>query len=240
MSFGSEDMDQDIRNAIIEALKRNVILLAAAGNSGNRRNIPYPASEDTVFKIFAAESSGYKAKFSAPTDKYNRDYCYSIIGCGVMSTWPSSLLEKAKRGGLEVFCFDNTDGHEHSEGGCDMRTVMSGTSFATPIAAALVAIIYQFYDANKSLESRVWLRNGSEDRFKSPKAVRTIFNKMSRTSVEAPYNSLSPETGNDNYFYFHPHKYHGPGKASPRNIDGQTSIQFFSKKLSQALYEANL
>jgi len=48
MSFGSEDMSWEIRDAIEEALKRNVILLAAAGNSGNRRDIPYPASEEGV------------------------------------------------------------------------------------------------------------------------------------------------------------------------------------------------
>ena len=60
----------------------------------------------------------------------------------MVSTWPSSLLEKAKGEELKVFCYGYEDGHEHSEDECDIRTVMSGTSFATPIAAALVAIIY--------------------------------------------------------------------------------------------------
>lgn len=237
MSFGSEDMSCEIRDAIDEALKRNVILLAAAGNSGNRRDIPYPASEDGVFKIFAANSSGYTADFSSPTGDHDQHHSYFIFGCGVVSTWPPSLREKAEDEELEVFCYDYKDGHKHSEDGRDIWTVMSGTSFATPIAAALVAIIYQFYDANESLESRVRLRDGSKGRFKSPKAVRAIFTKMSRKSLQAPYNFLEPARGKDDYFYFRPL---GPGKASRLNIDGQTPIQFFSKKLSEALYAANV
>lgn len=240
MSFGSGDMSWEIRDAIKEALTWNVILLAAAGNSGNRRDIPYPASEDGVFKIFAANSSGYTADFSPPTGDHDRHHSYFILGCSVVSTWPSNLLEKAEGEELKVFCCDYKDGHKHSEDECDIRTVMSGTSFATPIAAALVAIIYQFYDVNESLESRVWLRDGSEGSFKSPKAVRAIFAKMSRTSPQALYNFLEPARGKDNYFYFRPHKYAGLGNASPLNIDRQTPIQFFSKKLSEALYAVNV
>lgn len=239
MSFGSEEMSCEIRDAIEEARQRNVILLAAAGNSGNRRDIPYPANEDGVFKIFAANSSGYTADFSPPTGDHDRHHSYFTFGCGVVSTWPSSLREKAEGEEPKVFCYDYKDGHKHSEDGCDIRTVMSGTSFATPIAAALVAIIYQFYDANESLESRVRLRDGSKGRFKSRKAVRAILTMMSRTSLQAPYNFLEPARGKDNYFYFQQERLR-PGKASPLNIAGQTPIQFFSKKLSEALYVANV
>ncbi|RSL83722.1 hypothetical protein CEP51_004336 [Fusarium floridanum] len=234
MSFGSEDLLSEVRDAIEEALKRNIIILAAAGNSGNRRGISYPASEERVFKVFAAKASGYTAEFSPPTAE--DQYSYFILGCGVVSTWPSNLREKAAIEELEVFCYGSKEGHEHSEK-CDTRTVMSGTSFATPIASALVAIIYQFYDANQPLPSQVRLRNGSENRFKTPQAVRAIFTKMSRKSSHAPYNLLEPGRGRDNFFYFRPHTHPELGNVSPLNIDSDTPIQFFSKKLSEALLQ---
>ncbi|RMJ18506.1 hypothetical protein CDV36_001784 [Fusarium kuroshium] len=234
MSFGSEDLLSEVRDAIEEALKRNIILLAAAGNSGNRRGISYPASEERVFKVFAAKASGYTAEFSPPTAE--DQYSYFILGCGVVSTWPSNLREKAAIEELEVFCYGSKEGHEHSEK-CDTRTVMSGTSFATPIASALVAIIYQFYDANQPLPSQVRLRNGSENRFKTPQAVRAIFTKMSRKSSHAPYNLLEPGRGRDNFFYFRPHTHPELSNVSPLNIDSDTPIQFFSKKLSEALLQ---
>lgn len=240
MSFGSDDMLPEIRNAIEKALRRNVIVLAAAGNSGNCRSLPYPADEDGVFKIFAANTSGYTAKFTPPTDVRNPDQSYFILGCGIVSTWPSCLQKKSEADGLNPTCYNKKAGHKHSEGGCDIRTVMSGTSFATPIAAALVAIIYQFYDANKSLESRVCLRHGSEDRFKTPKAVRAIFKKMSRTSLSAPYNFLEPARGKDDYFYFRPYNHLGLDNEPVLNFDRQTPIQFFSKKISEALYLAKI
>ncbi|RSL95725.1 hypothetical protein CEP52_011907 [Fusarium oligoseptatum] len=234
MSFGSEDLLSEVRDAIEEALKRNIIILAAAGNSGNRRGISYPASEERVFKVFAAKASGYTAEFSPPTAE--DQYSYFILGCGVVSTWPSNLREKAAIEELEVFCYGSKEGHEHSEK-CDTRTVMSGTSFATPIASALVAIIYQFYDANQPLPSQVRLRNGSENRFKTPQAVRAIFTKMSRKSSHAPYNLLEPGRGRDNFFYFRPHTHPELSNVSPLNIDSDTPIQFFSKKLSEALLQ---
>ncbi|KAK6443771.1 hypothetical protein FP744_10000019 [Trichoderma asperellum] len=236
MSFGSEDMSCDIRDAIDEAIKRNVILLAAAGNSGNRKHIPYPASEEGVFKIFAANTSGYATEFSPPASDSDSKYSYFTLGFGVVSTWPLSLQKEAAADELYTFCRNARDEHEHSEDGCDVWTVLSGTSFATPIAAALVAIIYQFYDANEPLKSRVKLREGSTGRFKTSKAVRAILDKMSRTSPRAPYNFLEPARGRDDYFYFRP----GPGNVSGQNMDGQTPIEFFSKKLSDVLYSANI
>ncbi|KAH8747495.1 peptidase S8/S53 domain-containing protein [Diaporthe sp. PMI_573] len=236
MSFGCWDMSPDIRDAIIEkAIPKKVIVLAAAGNSGNHRGIAYPAREDGVLKIFAANSDGYAAPFSPPVDFYYSDLSYFIYGCGVVSTWPWTKLQTTQEEGLPVFCYGPNDNHEHSPN-CDMRTVMSGTSFATPIAAALVALIYQFHDTNK-----VWLRPGSEKLFKTPKAVRVILQNMSRTSPGAKYNLLEPWRGGDNRFEFIPFKHPGRQDISPPlNVDGRTAVEFFKETLKGILYKAEI
>ncbi|KAF2805711.1 subtilisin-like protein [Mytilinidion resinicola] len=239
ISFGNEDMSWEIRDAIEKAIKQNVIVLAAAGNSGNRKGIPYPAVEDDVFKIFASKSNGYAAGFSPPPS-HAPDYSYFIYGDGVVSTWPSSLLEQAKSNGLEVFPYNYEGVEEHSKNASGTWTLLSGTSFATPLAAALVAIIYQFHDVNKSSKSPIRLRHENKSNFKSRKAVRAIFTQMSRTSDKAPYNVLEPARGKDDNFLFRPHKFTGPHKASPLNIWDQTPIQFFSKRLTDILYIANV
>jgi subtilisin family serine protease len=68
------------------------------------------------------------------------DLSYSIYVCDVVSTWQWSMVEAAQQDSLLNFCYgpDRDDSYEHSHR-CDFRTAMSGTSFATPIAAALVA-----------------------------------------------------------------------------------------------------
>lgn len=231
MSFGSEEISYNIRNAIDRALKHNVILLAAAGNSGNHTSIPYPAKEDRVFKIFAADTSGFAAKFSPPVDDSGLHNSYFILGSGVVSAWPQGLQEQAKADGLGVFCHSPKHEIGHSKDDCDVRAIMSGTSFATPIVAALVAILYQFYNTNKW---EITLREDSLGSFKSPQAIRAILFKMSRWSQQAPYNFLVPARGRDNYFWFQSRGQTG------RNNENQTHIEFFSKRLSNILYSADI
>lgn len=141
------------RDALNEAERKNVIILAAAGNAGNQSSISYPASKKGIFKIFAADAFGKWAPFTTPPPKDHRSESFFILGCGVISTWPSHLQNKAKSDRLELICC--TKGHQYSEtrcgDRCDIRTAMSGSSFATPIAAALVALIYQFYDENEQI-----------------------------------------------------------------------------------------
>jgi subtilisin family serine protease len=235
MSFGSENMSAEIRNAVEDACKQNVILLAASGNCGNLKEVSYPAQLDSVFKIFATNEHGFAAGFSPPDDVCNSDYSYFTLGSNVVSTWPSNLQEQARDDGIDLFCYNSGNGHDCSRGGCDVRTVMSGSSFATPIAAALVAIIYQFYDANESLDSRVRLCEESSDRFKTAQAVRVILSKMSKRSRRAKYNVLDPTRGRDNYFKFRPRGQLGQGNRSVRNRRNQTPVQFFSERLTDAL-----
>lgn len=139
LSLSCEEASPELRKAVKRALSEDVIVMAAAGNSGNRKDIPYPAREEGVFKLFAANSHGFAAGFSPQPDPRDTRYNYHIQGCGVVSTWPNKLQERAVKDKLEVFCRSD---HECLQGKCDLWTRMSGSSFATPISAALLAIIY--------------------------------------------------------------------------------------------------
>ncbi|KAI1085197.1 peptidase S8/S53 domain-containing protein [Whalleya microplaca] len=235
LSFGCEDISYKIRDAIEEALKNDVIILAATGNSGNLKDIAYPAREPGVFQIYATDGFGNKTNFSAHSD--GRDDQYFIMGSGVLSTWPSSLRAQAESAGTVVGCNNRSNGHNHSENGCGVWTAMSGTSFATPIAAALVATIYQFYEANKAIASKVVLSAESESRFKTPKAMKIILLQMSIKTSADRYNVLQPARGEGNLFKFKPHQNQGPTDAPARNMAGETAIQFFSSRLSQILVD---
>jgi len=218
MSFGMDDVCHDTKTAIEDALKENVILLAAAGNGGNCKGIPYPASEKDVFEIFASKPSGYAADFSAPSRPVSGSY--SFFGCKVVSIWPSSILNTAKNGRSSLFHYDDKGNHKDLQNGCNSWTVMSGTSFASPLVAALVAVLYQFHEENRSDILRDLHPNTN---FKSPRAVLAIFDRMSKVSDNAWYNFLEPTWGKDEFFRFIP-GYHNEGQR-----------KFFAGKLRDAL-----
>ena len=105
---------------------------------------------------------------------------------------------------------------------------MSGSSLATPIAAALVALIYQFYDENGDLFHH---EGGGGMNVKTREAVHTIFNKMSiAPTPEAPYKYLYPLTGKDDYFNYRRCK---SQKSKPY-------ITFFAEKLLTVLSDAKI
>ena len=215
ISFGSQAVVPEIRDAIEKAHASNVIVVAAAGNSGNCDDIAFPASEDGVIKAFAANSMGKAAGFS-PSPQPDES-SYFILGCGVLSTWPSQLQEKAKIDGIYIASFDKDDYHEgHTGAEHDLWAVMSGASFATPIMAALVAIIFEFYDNNKDI---IHLRGGAR-RFKTQRAVRAILSALSRPPAAlTPYYFLTPSAWIQQY----PH------------YCGVSETEWFAQKLTEAL-----
>ncbi|KLU83539.1 hypothetical protein MAPG_02596 [Magnaporthiopsis poae ATCC 64411] len=207
ISFGLDGKSKPVHTAINLALYKNVIVLGAAGNFGNRRDVGYPASAERVFKIFATSHLdwGYDTNPPASSDS---GYCFGILGLNVESTWPLKLRDKAKQV------------RNRSAEDPELWAVMSGTSFATPIAASLVAIAYQFYNENKR---KIALRAHSEG-FKSIAVVKAVLKAMSRPAGKGDkFNLLSPELGRDNVFrYDHPR--------------GQDKISFYAKKLEDVIW----
>ncbi|TID04592.1 Reticulocyte-binding protein 2-like protein a [Colletotrichum higginsianum] len=189
MSFGFRTYKtQEFRAAIGRANWENKILFAAAGNFGNSKaNVSFPARFPGVFKIFATDHQGGKCSFS-PSPDLEKSYCFSILGHDVVSIWPEAMRDKDGETPLKVVDKKKSPG---------LWVAMSGTSFATPIAASVVAILYQFYDANKA---EINLEPGLD--FKTVDAVRAILLKMSMAPTADQHNYLNPWVGRDNYFNF--------------------------------------
>ncbi|EEH03401.1 conserved hypothetical protein [Histoplasma capsulatum G186AR] len=209
MSFGLDQVTRNLREAIKLALSKEIILLASAGNSGNNQRLQYPAREDRVFKIFATDQYGYKVRICPPVTEPR--YSFGILGCNVESIWPIGIQPPARSA--------RTTEHEP-------WTVMTGTSVSTPIVAALVAIIYEFYDKNRSL---IDLGEHSAG-LKTISAVREILESISCVSDEHKYNYLIPEIGHYNPEMFAVNEKHG-------SFD---RISFFANKLTEIIRKSQV
>lgn len=109
---------QPILDALLKARTRKVLLFAAAGNEGGNQGVFWPAKLLDVIRINAADRYGNAAGFN-PTDGARRRIC--TLGEAV----PSCELDTKN---------NNEVVHR------------SGTSFATPIAVAIAAIVLGFID----------------------------------------------------------------------------------------------
>lgn len=120
MSFGfpGSAVIPQIQQRIREATDKHVLVFAAASNDGNNQDPPiaYPAREEGVFAIGSTDSFGMPSPFSPPPQ--HNDSNFATLGEGVNSAWPKRL-------------------------GGPMR-IMSGTSVACPIGAALAALILDY------------------------------------------------------------------------------------------------
>lgn len=122
-------LDGRILIQLQEAYKQNIVIFAAAANTGAREDIAFPASEHTVFCIHANDGHAKPANFTPnPDSEYIN---FSLLGVNVLSTWPESQNSSASY-------IPGSQIHKHAEGEYKHLT---GTSMATPLAAALAANI---------------------------------------------------------------------------------------------------
>ena len=114
MSFGFPCGIRIIWDQITLATQKDILVFAAASNDGLDQSRMYPASQDSVFAIHSTTCKGVASGFNPPEE---RDENFSILGEYVESAW----LTK-------------------DEGSGSTR-ILSGTSFATPIAVCLAAFM---------------------------------------------------------------------------------------------------
>lgn len=85
MSLGGGGSSTAERNAMQDFVDDGIMLVAAAGNSGNS-SLSYPASYDAVISVAAVDSAERRASYS----QYNSQVEIAGPGSAVQSTWPSN------------------------------------------------------------------------------------------------------------------------------------------------------
>ena len=137
ISFGFPNIDQSlepIRQALLEAHAADVLIFAAAGNTdeevisdgGGRDWINFPACLDEVISVGSTEGTGKKKSSFVPILGPGKLLC--TIGEGINAAWISPGEE-----------FHST-----------MKR-RAGTSYATPVAAGVAAMIIDFMCTDRSL-----------------------------------------------------------------------------------------
>ncbi|OCL14569.1 subtilisin-like protein [Glonium stellatum] len=126
MSFGYEKEQPEIEKQLKRADNHNILVFAAASNDGASKpiNIAWPARATNVMCVNSATGEGNNSGFNPPMDP--KKWNFAMLGEEVNSTWPLQLIKEAER---------------EENGGTKRK---SGTSFATPIAAATAALVLEF------------------------------------------------------------------------------------------------
>lgn len=117
MSFGYPRRYTHIERAINLASNKDILMLAAAANSGANRKIAFPASSSRVICINSADGRGARSRYNPPPHPTSHNF--SVLGEAVPSAWPRGLNDSPEKRN-------------------------SGTSTSTPIAAAIAALILEF------------------------------------------------------------------------------------------------
>jgi len=125
MSLGGGGYSQVMQNAIDHAVKNNVLVLCAAGNSG-RAKIEYPAAQDGCLAIASVGPDGNLAPYSS----------HGEGGEGIFLASPGgNMRDFGPEGGVWQSTVDRNDPHKWG------MFPYQGTSMATPIAAGSTALV---------------------------------------------------------------------------------------------------
>ncbi|MDZ4228504.1 MAG: S8 family peptidase, partial [Candidatus Levybacteria bacterium] len=120
MSLGGSVPSKTLERAVNYAWNKNVVVVAAAGNSGNPSKT-YPAAYTSVIAVAATNNLDQKASFSS----YGSWVSVAAPGENIFSTFPTHpFYLQTEYGRSENYDFG------------------SGTSMATPMTAGVVALIW--------------------------------------------------------------------------------------------------
>ncbi|KAF2636034.1 subtilisin-like protein [Massarina eburnea CBS 473.64] len=149
VGFQQRVLGDAMERAIDYAKANNVLIFAAASNSGANAGRSWPARYDGVFAIHSTDTNGNPSGFN-PTEFEGINF--ATVGEAVESSWPNHLSRSpAKLPNGKGLKGQDTKGGVDFSPDCSVE-VKSGTSFATPIAASLAVFLLQY--AKKNLEPK--------------------------------------------------------------------------------------
>ncbi|KAI0857485.1 hypothetical protein F4860DRAFT_357029 [Xylaria cubensis] len=164
MSFGSEFDDNNVADALDRACNtkpKKTILLAAASNNGRNSKRTFPARHEGVIAIHSLDGKGNDEGGMNPS----RQDCFEnfgTLGLGIKTLWdelPPSLESSADTRSTTA-----------------TTKYKSGSSYATPIAAGIVANCIEWIDY---MSARGSLNKHQYASLRKPKGIRLILKKQS-------------------------------------------------------------
>ncbi|CAN9113195.1 unnamed protein product [Alternaria alternata] len=176
ISLGLPRYHRDVAEAIDRATARSILVFAAAGNNGKNQSTSFPASYSNVIPIYSCDGHGNAPDPDtnpAPSTPGER---FCTLGEGVESSWLGTEQEP------------------------NVISAQSGTSRATPIAAATAALVLEFASQASRLhypdeaqpeypemESRLWY-------LRSPDGMRRVLRDLlsTETSGGQGYRYIKP------------------------------------------------
>lgn len=177
MSFGfDEGTLPDVEKAIETAYDRNIVMLAAVSNDGNRPRAPiaFPALHPCVICVNSADGAGNKSSFNpqAPNGRgrTRREDNFSILGENIESCWPEAIeaegvVRRTEAGGTFRAC--------------------SGSSFATAIAASTAALIIEF-------GKRQRYRIPKNKKLRTYRGIQQVFTRMAGVDEIQGFKNIRP------------------------------------------------
>ncbi|KFY22519.1 hypothetical protein V493_06531 [Pseudogymnoascus sp. VKM F-4281 (FW-2241)] len=156
LSLGFNSPQDQITEAIKEANNRDILIFASASNHGaNKINpISFPArDQNRVFCIHATDAFGVNLTSSPPLQPDRANF--TVIGDGIKSAWTLPAGMKRK----------------------------SGTSFSTPIAAAIAALVLEYVNQSSegcsSAEGRApAIQDRNRKKLHRHEGMAAVFTKM--------------------------------------------------------------
>jgi len=137
MSLGGPTPSPVVSDAVKHALEKDVLVVVAAGNSGPTAGPSYPAGEPGVMAIAATDSKDVRASFS----QTGKHISVSAPGVNIFAGFPTYASQMP--------------GKEYG--------AISGTSMATPMVAALGALVRSKYPQLKQAEVKALIEKTADD-----------------------------------------------------------------------------
>ncbi|KAE8454421.1 hypothetical protein EG329_000043 [Mollisiaceae sp. DMI_Dod_QoI] len=178
MSFGFEAQQEDlveVVKSIEAAYDKNIVMLAAVSNDGNRPLDPiaFPARHPYVICINSADGDGNKSSFNPPAPngkgKTRRADNFSILGQGIRSCWPEKV---------------ETEGIRRTEEHGTFKEC-SGSSSATAVAASVAALIMELGEKKRGLIAK-------HRKLKTYRGIQQVFTLMAGEDEIEDFKNIRP------------------------------------------------